>query len=275
MNYEYITIIGIIIPFLGTILGSSAVFLCKNKVNFGFQKVFLGFAAGVMIAASIWSLIIPSIEMSKNLGKLSWIPSVIGIILGVIFLFVMDYIMTKIALNGYKEKSNFIDKKEYLEKNKVVKKSQKNKLLNLAIVLHNIPEGMAIGVVFASAINMGSEIAFLSAFSIAIGIAIQNIPEGMAISLPFRTDGISRLKSFIYGSLSGIVEPIACILTIMMSKVIGNFLPVLLGFAAGSMLYVVIKELIPESQEGKYSNIGLFSVIFGFIIMMVLDITLG
>lgn len=268
MNYEYITIIGILIPFFGTTLGSGVVFLCKNKINIGFQKMFLGFAAGVMIAASIWSLIIPSIEMVESTNILPWLPVTIGIILGVIFLLIMDDIMIKITCKN----KSYEDEKE---KNTTIKKSQKNRLLNLAIVLHNIPEGMATGVVFASAINTQNEIAFLSAISIAIGIAIQNIPEGMAISLPLRTEGISRFKSFIYGALSGIVEPIACVLTIMMSRIIGNILPVLLGFAAGSMLYVVVKELIPESQEGKYSDKGLFGVIFGFLIMMILDISLG
>lgn len=269
MNYEYITIIGVLIPFLGTTLGSGIVFLCGNKINMCFQKIFLGFAAGVMIAASIWSLIIPSIEMSENINVLSWIPATVGIILGVMFLLVMDDIMAKLALKKYKSYKN------KTEKNSEFKRKQKNILLNLAIVLHNIPEGMATGVVFAAAINTQNELAFLSALSIAVGIAIQNIPEGMAIALPLRTEGMSKLKSFIYGSLSGIVEPVACVLTILMSKMIGGILPGLLGFAAGSMLYVVIKELIPESQEGDYSNIGLFGVILGFLIMMILDISLG
>lgn len=237
MDYKYIILIGMLVPFLGTTLGSGAVLFCKNKVHFGIQKAFLGFAAGVMIAASVWSLIIPSIEMAEDKGIISWIPAVIGIILGVVFLFIMDEIVTRLNYSKHNERNS------------------KNKMLGLAITLHNIPEGMAIGVAFASAISIGTEVAFLSAFSIAAGIAIQNIPEGMAISLPLRTDGVSRLKAFMYGSLSGIVEPIASIITIAISGIIGNLLPVLLAFAAGSMLYVVIKELIPESQDGKYSNI--------------------
>lgn len=234
MKYEYIILIGILIPFFGTTLGSGVVLFCKNKLHPGIHKVFLGFAAGVMIAASVWSLIIPSIEMSEERNMISWLPATIGIILGVIFLFVMDEIITRLTW---------------------AEKKTKNKMLGLAITLHNIPEGMAIGVAFASAMSIGTEIAFLSAFSIAVGIAIQNIPEGMAISLPFRTEGMSRLKAFLYGSMSGIVEPIASIITIAISGIIGSLLPVLLAFAAGSMLYVVVKELIPESQDGKYSNI--------------------
>ena len=227
LNYEHIILIGILIPFLGTTLGSSLVVFCKNRLNLGVQKVFCGFAAGVMIAASVWSLIIPSIEMAKSQGTVSWIPASLGIILGVLFLCIID---------------------------EVIRKTRKNKMLGLAITLHNIPEGMAIGVAFASAISIGTEIAFLSAFSIAVGIAVQNIPEGMAIALPLRVEGNSRLKSFVHGTLSGIVEPIASVITILISGIIKKFLPVLLAFAAGSMLYVVIKELIPESQEGKYSN---------------------
>lgn len=235
MDNSYIILIGILIPFLGTTLGSGMVLFCKNKVHSGFQKAFLGFAAGVMIAASVWSLIIPSIEIAESRGTISWMPATLGIILGVIFLFFMDGLVNRLS---------------HIKEN-----ASKNKMLGLAITLHNIPEGMAIGVAFASAISIGTELAFLAAFSISAGIAIQNIPEGMAISLPFRTEGMNRLKAFVYGTLSGIVEPIASILTIAISGIIESMLPVLLAFAAGSMLYVVIKELIPESQEGKYSNI--------------------
>lgn len=245
-----ITIIGILIPFVGTMLGSAIVFFCREKINEKFNKIFLGFASGVMIAASVWSLIIPSIEMAENQGKISWLPATIGIILGAFFIYLIDKIIAKVS-------------------------KEKNKTLSLAITLHNVPEGMAIGVAFASAINIGTYASFISAFTIALGIAVQNIPEGMSISLPLKSNGVSKSKSFYYGTLSGIVEPIASIITIAISGLIVKILPVLLTFAAGSMIYVVVKELIPESQNGKYSNFGLIGVILGFLIMMILDVSLG
>lgn len=238
MDDKYIVLIGILIPFIGTTIGSGTVLFCKKEVNIVIQKLFFGFAAGVMIAASIWSLIIPAMEMTGGNVNISWIPACIGIILGVMLMILLDKFIK--TLNN-DEWNNDID--------------NRNKILNLAITLHNIPEGMAIGVAFASAINLESNIAFLSAFSIAVGIAIQNIPEGMAISLPLRTGGMSRLNAFGKGTLSGIVEPIASIVTIAISGLIESIMPILLALAAGSMLYVVIKELIPECQEGKYSNI--------------------
>lgn len=247
MKITILTIIGLLIPLFGTTLGSSFIFFCKNVLKESNEKIFLGFAAGVMLAASIWSLIIPSIEMSKTC-----IPAVLGIILGVLFLLVMDKIIIKIS-----------------------KENKKGRMLGIAITLHNIPEGMAVGVSFALAINSGNEIAFASALAIALGIAIQNIPEGMAISLPYRASGMSKIRSFIIGSLSGIVEPIAAIITLLISGLIIKILPMLLAFAAGSMIYVVIKELVPESQKGQFSDFGLIGNIIGFILMMVLDILLG
>lgn len=247
MKLTVLTIIGLLIPFLGTTLGSGFVFFCKNTLKESNEKIFLGFAAGVMLAASIWSLIIPSIEMSKTC-----IPAVIGIIIGVFFLLVMDKIIMKMS-----------------------KENRKGRMLGIAITLHNIPEGMATGVSFALAINSGCEASFASALAIALGIAIQNIPEGMAISLPYRARGMSKIKSFLMGTLSGIVEPIAAIITLLISGLIVKILPVLLAFAAGSMIYVVIKELIPESQNGKFSDLGLLGTMFGFILMMMLDIILG
>ena len=227
-------LIGILIPFVGTVLGSSFVFLCKKNINIFLKKLFLGFAAGVMLAASIWSLLIPSMEMVE--GNLKWFPSSIGVVIGVCLMFGCDKI-----INYFEFKKNNMH-------------FNKNSILNFAITIHNIPEGMAIGVAIAAAINMGIESSMISAISIALGIAIQNIPEGMAISLPLRIEGNSRKKSFIAGVISGMVEPIAAIITIMISGIIESIMPLLLALAAGCMLYVVIKELIPESQIGKYSN---------------------
>lgn len=248
MNEKLIVAIGLMLPFLGTIIGSVLVFFCKNKQNISFQKFFLGLAAGIMLAASIWSLIIPAIELCERIGKFACFPVSIGIILGVLFLFFME---------------------------KMIIKSSKTNLLNFAITLHNIPEGMAVGVAFASAITSSNELLLISAVSMSVGIAIQNIPEGMAIALPYNAEGKGKLKAFLYGSLSGIVEPIFGILTLIISNFIANCLPVLLGFAAGSMIYVVVKELIPETQIDKYSNFGLSGTILGFLIMMILDVMLG
>ena len=248
MNENIIIILSLIVPFLGTILGSAIVFVCKNKNNVFLQKLFLGFAAGIMLAASIWSLIIPAIDLSEKYGNLACFPVTIGIILGVLFLFFME---------------------------KLILKSSKSNLLNFAITLHNIPEGMAVGAVLASVLNSGNETLLISAFSMSIGIAIQNIPEGMAISLPSVAKGNKKYKAFLEGVVSGIVEPIFGIITLITSKFIVSYLPIFLGIAAGSMIYVVIKDLIPETQENKYSNLGLFSTIFGFLLMMILDVILG
>ena len=248
MNINISIGIALIIPFLGTIIGSSMVFLGKNKENMVLQKFFLGFSAGIMLAASIWSLIIPAIEMSKKYGKLSCFPVTIGIIIGILFLFFME--------------------------RKISKKLNTN-LLNFAITLHNIPEGMAVGVVLASVLNGGNSQLLISAISMSIGIGIQNIPEGMAISLPSASKGTKKLKAFLEGVLSGIVEPIFGFLSLLISGWITKYLSVFLGIAAGSMMYVVIKELIPEVQDSKYSNIGIFSIMIGFLIMMILDVILG
>ena len=248
MNENIIIIISLILPFLGTTLGGATVFVCRNKNNIFFQKIFLGFAAGIMLAASIWSLIIPGIELSGKYGKAACFPVSIGIILGVLFLFFMERL--------------------------IIEKSKTN-LLNFAITLHNIPEGMAVGVVLASVLNSGNEKLLIAALSMSIGIAIQNIPEGMAISLPSVTKGNKKIKAFFEGVMSGIVEPIFGFITLIISKVIENYLSVFLGMAAGSMIYVVVKELIPETQESNYSNAALFSIIFGFLIMMILDVVLG
>ena len=253
---------GLLIPFLGTTLGSAMVFLMKNKINSKVEKLLLGFASGVMIAASIWSLLIPSIEMTEEQGKIAWIPAALGFLLGIVFLLVLDSIIPHLHLNSEKPEG-------------INSKLKKTTMMVLAVTLHNIPEGMAVGVTFAGALYGNSRITIAGATALAIGIAIQNFPEGAIISMPLKSEGISKGKSFIYGTLSGIVEPIAAILTILLTSAVTKILPYLLSFAAGAMIYVVVEELIPESQAGEHSNIGTVGVAIGFVIMMILDVALG
>lgn len=256
------TLIGVLIPFLGTLLGSACVFLLKDKINNKLQRGLLGFASGVMIAAAIWSLIIPSIDMSDYLGKLAFIPAAVGIILGMLFLLLMDKIIPHLHLSS--------EKPEGLQA-----KISKTTMLVLAVTLHNIPEGMAVGVVFAGFISGETSISIAGSIALSIGIAIQNFPEGAIISLPLKSEGNSKLKSFILGTLSGIVEPIAALVTILLANLITPILPYVLSFAAGAMIYVVVEELIPEASEGEHSNIGSIGFGIGFVIMMILDIALG
>lgn len=254
-------LIGIFVPFLGTVLGSSLVFLLKDKLNNKVQKILLGFASGVMIAASIWSLIMPSIEMSSHL-KLSWLPAAIGFLLGIAFLLILDSIIPHLHLHDDKPegvKSNF----------------KRSTMLTLAVTLHNIPEGMAVGVVLAGAYYGNEMLTMAGALALSIGIALQNMPEGAILSMPLKSEGVSKSKAFLLGSLSGIVEPIAAFLTILLAKYVSPILPYLLSFAAGAMIYVVVEELIPEAQEGKHSNIATISLAIGFVLMMILDIALG
>ena len=254
--------IGLLIPFLGTMLGSALVFFMKDKINTKLQKLLLGFAAGVMIAASVWSLIIPSIDMSEKQGIISWLPAAIGFILGIVFLLLLDSIIPHLHLNSKKPEG--------------IKSKLKNEImLVLAVTLHNIPEGMAEGIILAGMLVPDSGITVASSFVLAIGLSIQNLPEGAIISMPLRNEGLSKVKAFTYGTLSGIVEPIGAILTILLTTSIVPILPYLLAFAAGAMFYVVVEELIPESQEGNHSNIGTIGFGIGFIIMMVLDIAFG
>lgn len=249
--------LGIMIPLIGTSLGAALVFFFKKNINTIIEKIFLGFASGVMIAASVWSLLIPSIEMATQQGKIGWIPATLGLIAGTIFLKITDKFIEKINLNDIQD----IDKR--------------TKMLVFAVTLHNIPEGMAVGVVFASLLNPSISIELSAAFALAIGIAIQNFPEGATISLPLRAKGIERKKAFLLGTLSGIVEPIAATVTMLVSSFIGDLLPFLLAFAAGAMILVIVEELIPESQKGKYSSLATFSVLIGFVIMMILDNAFG
>ncbi len=254
--------IGLLIPFLGTTLGSAMVFLMKNKMNTKVQKLLLGFASGVMIAASIWSLITPSIEMAEEQGIVSWIPAAIGFLFGIIFLLVLDSIIPHLHLNSKKPEG-------------IKAKLKNTTMMVLAVTLHNIPEGMAVGVVFAGVLAQNTTITLAGAFALSIGIAIQNFPEGAIISMPLKNEGMSKPKAFLYGTLSGIVEPIGAIITILLTGIVTPILPYLLSFAAGAMIYVVVEELIPESQVGKHSNIGTIGVAIGFVIMMILDVALG
>ena len=253
---------GLAIPFIGTTLGSAMVFFMKNKINSKVEKLLLGFASGVMIAASIWSLLIPSINMAEEQKIIAWIPATVGFLLGIIFLLVLDSIMPHLHINSSKPEG-------------IKSKLKKTTMMVLAVTLHNIPEGMAVGVVFAGAISQNSGITMAGAFALALGIAIQNFPEGAIISMPLKSEGATKLRSFWYGTLSGIVEPIGAALTIALTNIVIPVLPYLLSFAAGAMIYVVVEELIPSSQTGEHSNIGTIGVAIGFVIMMILDIALG
>ncbi len=245
---------GILIPFIGTSLGSSMVFFMKKDMSSKLKKLIVGFAAGVMIAASVWSLILPSVEMAENQGTISWIPAAVGFALGVAFLLLINQLAKKME---EKEDGKSIN------------------MLTFSVTLHNIPEGMAVGVCFAGFLAGNAGIALLEAIVLAIGIAIQNIPEGAIISMPLKMNGMSRKKAFLKGVWSGIVEPIAAIITVLLINVVVPILPYLLSFAAGAMIYVVTEELVPEMHEGKKSSLGVIGVTMGFIVMMVLDIVLG
>ena len=253
---------GLLIPFAGTALGSAMVIFLRNNIKQSIEKLLLGFASGVMIAASIWSLLIPAIEMSEQQGKIGWIAPAIGFLLGMIFLLVLDSVIPHMHLDKEKPEG-------------VKSKLKKTTMLVLAVTLHNIPEGMAVGVTFAGAILGNAGITMTGAFALAIGIAIQNFPEGAIISMPLKSEGVSKGKAFLYGALSGIVEPIGAIITICLTNLVVPILPYLLSFAAGAMIYVVVEELIPESQMGEHSNIGTIGVALGFVIMMILDVALG
>ena len=252
----------LLIPFLGTTLGSAMVFFMRNKINNKVEKLLLGFASGVMIAASIWSLLIPSIDMAKEQNVISWFPATIGFLYGIVFLLILDNIIPHLHLNT--------DKPEGIRA-----KIEKTTMMVLAVTLHNIPEGMAVGVVFAGALAQNTGITISGAIALAIGIAIQNFPEGAIISMPLKNEGISKAKAFFYGMLSGIVEPIGAILTIALTNLVVPILPYLLSSAAGAMIYVVVEELIPSAQTGEHSNISTIGVAIGFVIMMILDVALG
>ena len=254
--------LGLLLPFLGTLLGSSMVFLLRGSMGVGLKKLLLGFASGVMVAASVWSLLIPSIEMSAELGVVSWLPAAVGFLLGMAFLFLLDTIIPHIHT-------------ESQEPEGIKSSLKRSTMLALAVTLHNIPEGMAVGVVLAGAMEQVSGISIAGALALTVGMAVQNFPEGAIVSMPLRSEGLSKFKAFSIGALSGIVEPVFAFLTMLLISFVTPVLPYLLAFAAGSMIYVVVEELIPESQAGSHSNIGTIGVAIGFVLMMVLDVALA
>lgn len=255
-------IIGVLLPFLGTTLGAAAVFFMKGEMNPKLQKALLGFASGVMVAASVWSLIMPGIEMAEAAGKIAWLPAAAGFLGGMFFLLLLDSFIPHLHLNSDKPEG----RKTTLGK---------SFMLVFAVALHNLPEGMAVGVVLAAMLSGESVITTAGAFALAIGIAIQNFPEGAIISMPLVGTGLSKAKAFKYGFLSGVVEPLGALLTLLLVSFIEPVLPFILSFAAGAMIYVVVEELIPESQDGDHSNIATIGVAIGFALMMILDIALG
>lgn len=252
----------IFIPFVGTTLGAACVFFVKGKLNIRLQRIFTGFAAGVMVAASIWSLLIPSLESAGHMGKLSFAPATVGFWLGVVFLALMDKTVPHLHMNS--------DTAEGPRS-----KLQRTTMMILALVLHNIPEGMAVGVVYAGAMMQETEITVTAALVLSLGIAIQNFPEGAIISIPLHGDGMKKSKAFTYGMLSGIVEPLAAVFTILVAEFVVPALPYMLGFAAGAMIYVVVEELIPEMSEGEHSHLGTFMFMIGFTAMLIMDVVLG
>ena len=254
--------LGIMIPFVGTALGAACVFLLRRELPDKVQKSLLGFASCVMVAASVWSLLIPAMDMSGHMGKMAFAPASAGLLLGMGFLLLMDRLVPHLHLNH--------DEPEGPKKS-----LKKTTMLVLAVTLHNIPEGMAVGVVFAGMLSENNQITLAAALALSIGIAIQNFPEGAVISLPLKNEGGSKGRAFLAGVLSGVVEPIAAFLTILISGVIEPFLPYILAFAAGAMLYVVVEELIPEASEGEHSNLGTVGFAAGFVVMMILDVALG
>ena len=260
MTTEILTII--LLPFLGTTLGAACVFFMKGEMNQNLQRALMGFAAGVMIAASIWSLFIPAMDQSEHMGKLAFLPAFIGVWIGILFLLLLDRVIPHLHINS-----------ECPEGTKC--SLGKSTMMVLAVALHNLPEGMAVGVVVAGWLTGNESISAAAAFALALGIAIQNLPEGAIISMPLKSNGMKSGKSFVYGVLSGIVEPIGAIATILLAKLVVPMLPYLLSFAAGAMLYVVVEELIPEMSEGDHSNIGTVFFAVGFTIMMMLDVALG
>ena len=253
---------GILIPFLGTTLGASCVLFMKKMMNKMVQRALTGFAAGIMVSASVWSLLIPSMDYAAEMGKFAFVPAVVGFWIGILFLLAMDHIIPHLHMDT--------DKAEGPKS-----KLKKTTMLVFTVTLHNIPEGMAVGVVYAGYLAGNMQISAMGALALAIGIAIQNFPEGAIISMPLKAEGTSKGKAFLYGVLSGVVEPIGAVLTVVASGFIIPVLPYFLSFAAGTMMYVVIEELIPEMSHGDHSNIGTVMFAVGFTLMMILDVALG
>lgn len=260
MNREIL--LGIFIPFLGTSLGAACVFFMKKNLKMSIQRALTGFAGGVMVAASVWSLLIPALEQSNTMGVWSFVPATVGFWVGIVFLLLLDHLIPHLHRNAQEAEG---------PKTKL----KRTTMLVLAVTLHNIPEGMAVGVVLSGVIMGNVSITLAGAFALSIGIAIQNFPEGAIISMPLHSEGIGKGKSFLYGVLSGVVEPIGAILTILASRIVVPALPYFLSFAAGAMIYVVVEELIPEMSQGNHSNIGTVFFAVGFSVMMILDVALG
>lgn len=253
---------GIMLPLLGTTLGAACVFFMRGTMNRSLQRALTGFAAGVMVAASVWSLLIPAMDQASDMGTWGFVPAVAGFWMGIVFLLALDRAIPHLHLNS--------------EKAEGPKSSlSRSTMLILAVALHNLPEGMAVGAVFAGMIMDNAGISLAGALTLSLGIAIQNFPEGAIISMPLRAEGASKTKSFLYGALSGVVEPIGAILTIMAANYVVPVLPYLLSFSAGAMIYVVVEELIPEMSEGEHSNLGTVMFAVGFSLMMSLDVALG
>lgn len=255
-------IIGLLIPLLGTMLGAAFVFLMKGEMPLRLQKTLLGFASGVMVAASVWSLLIPSMEMVSDNGRWAVFPAAVGFLLGMGFLLMIDELTPHLHIGT--------DKPEGPRS-----RLSRTAMLALAVTIHNLPEGMAVGVVFAGAENGAAGLSLASALAVSIGIAIQNVPEGAIISMPMRAAGNSKWKSFVIGSLSGAVEPLGALAVVLLASFMTPVLPYMLAFAAGAMFYVVVEELIPEANEGEHSNLSTIGFAIGFVLMMVLDVVLG
>lgn len=254
--------IGMLVPFVGTILGSGMVFLTNRPLGERVSHSLEGFAAGVMVAASVWSLLVPAMEQSAGMGRMAWVPATVGFLLGMAFLLALDNVIPHLHRDADAPEGLHVSLK-------------RTTMLALAVTLHNIPEGMAVGVVYAGWVTGGSGITLAAAFSLALGIAIQNFPEGAIISLPLRAQGEPRAKAFAIGVLSAVVEPIGSIATILAASHVVPILPYMLGFAAGAMIYVVVEELVPEMSAGEHSNVATIAFALGFALMMVLDIALG
>ena len=252
---------GIMIPFIGTSLGAAMVFFLKKQISDNVQKVLTGFAAGVMVAASFWSLLQPALESSEDMGKLSFVPAAVGFLIGIGFLLLLDEVTPHMHMDNQTEGPE--------------SKLKRTTKLILAVTLHNIPEGMAVGVVYAGWLAGDTGVSRTAALALALGIAIQNFPEGAIVSMPLRTEGMPKGKTFWYGVLSGAVEPVASVITILAASAVVPVLPYFLAFAAGAMMYVVVEELIPEMSEGKHSNAGTIAFSLGFVLMMILDVALG
>ena len=256
------TAFGLLLPWLGTTLGAACVFFMRGKMRRTIQRALTGFAAGVMVAASIWSLLIPAMEQAKDMGTWAFVPAALGFWLGILFLLLLDCIIPHLHMNSPKAEGP----KASLSR---------TAMLVLAVTLHNLPEGMAVGVVFAGWQMGNTELSLAGALTLSLGIAIQNFPEGAIISMPLRAEGSSKGRAFFYGALSGVVEPLGALLTIALAKFITPMLPYCLSLAAGAMIYVVVEELIPEMSEGEHSNVGTVLFALGFTLMMALNVALG